>query len=301
MKASRFPAYLPHESFIAPARRAAEVWRLFPAAAVIVGSYLGLLFLLGAYLVSTYGQLITGALLQRIARGDTPGAMLLLLWTFAGLAVGPMVAVRMIHGRPAGTLFGPSSRRTIADFRTVALPVAALHVALLPLALGAEEIRPGVALGAFLGYLPFALPGLLIQTGAEELVFRGYLQQQLAARFRHPAIWMGVPSALFAWGHYLPADFGANAWAVALWAGIFGLLAADLTARTGSLGAALGFHFANNVGAVLLVGIENDLDGLALWSLSIDLSDPGVIGPALAVDFATMLAAWLVARIALRV
>ncbi len=301
MNAARFPAYHPHETFIAPARRTAEVWRLFPAAAVIVGIYLGLLFLLGAYLTSTYGQLITWALFQRIARGDTPGAMLLLLWTFAGLAVGPIVAVRLIHGRAAGTLFGPSARRTIADFRTVALPVIGLHAALLPLALGAEEIRPGVALGTFLGYLPFALVGLLIQTGAEELVFRGYLQQQLAARFRHPAIWMGVPSALFAWGHYLPADFGGNAWAVALWAGIFGLLAADLTARTGTLGAALGFHFANNVGAVLLVGIENNLDGLALWSLPVDLSDPGVIGPALAVDFATMLTSWLLARIALRV
>lgn len=301
MKATRFPAYRPHMAFAAPARRTPEVWRLFAGGMVIVATYMAFLFLLGAWLVHSYGQLIATALVQRIARGDTPGVMILLLWTFLGLAAGPMVAVRLVHRRAAGTLFGPSARKAIADFRTVALPLVALYAALLPLTLGAENIRPGLTLGAFLGYLPFALPGLLIQTGAEELVFRGYLQQQLAARFDRPAIWMGLPSALFAWGHYLPADYGPNAWMVALWAGVFGLLAADLTARTGSLGAALGFHFANNVAALLLVGIEHDLDGLALWSVSVDLSDPGAIGPALAVDSATMLTSWLLARAVLRV
>lgn len=301
MTAPGFPAYRPHEAFVAPARRAAEVWRLVPGAAVIVGAYLGLLVLLGSYVASLYGPLIARALFQRIASGDTPGAMLMLLWTFAGLAAGPVAAVRLVHGRAAGTLFGPSARRAIADFASVALPVIGLHAVLLPVVLGSDAIRPGVTPGAFLGYLPFALPGLLLQTGAEELVFRGYLQQQLGARFRHPAIWMGLPSAIFAWGHYLPAAYGANAWAVALWAGIFGLLAADLTARTGTLGAALGLHFANNVAAILLVGIEGELDGLSLWTLAIDLSAPGVLAPALAVDFAAMITAWLLARVALRV
>ena len=301
MKAPRFPAYLPHETFVAPARRTNDIWRLFAGGAVIVAIYLGLLYLFGVWLVQSYGQLIAGALFQRIARGDTPGAMLLLLWTFAGLAAGPLVAVRIVHGRSARTLFGPSARRAIADFRTVALPLVVFHAALLPLSLGGDDIRPGLTFGAFLGYLPFALPALLIQTGAEELVFRGYLQQQIAARFDHPAIWMGLPSALFAWGHYLPADYGANAWVIALWAGVFGLFAADLTARTGSLGAALGFHFANNVSALLLVGVEHQLDGLALWSQAIDLSDLAAAGPALAVDFAVMVISWLLARLALRV
>lgn len=301
MSQRRLSAYAPHDAFVTPARRRREVWRLLPAGAVIVASYLGLLFLLGIYLTQTYGPVIAGALLQRMAQGDSPGVMLLLLWTFLGMAAGPILAVRLVHGRAAGTLFGPSPRRALSDFRTVVLPVVAMHVLLLPLMLGSADIRPGLNLVAFLGYLPFALPGLLIQTSAEELLFRGYLQQQLAARFARPLVWMGLPSALFALGHYLPADYGANAWAVALWAGVFGLLAADLTARTGSLGAALGLHFANNVSAVLLVGIAGELDGLALWSRAIDLADPGVIGPALAVDFAVMVISWLIARLALRV
>jgi DNA-directed RNA polymerase subunit RPC12/RpoP len=40
--------------------------------------------------------------------------------------------------------------------------------------------------------------GVLIQTGAEEVLFRGYLQQQLAARFASPIAWMVLPSAIFA-------------------------------------------------------------------------------------------------------
>lgn len=297
----RFRAYAPLETFAAPARARAEPWRLLPAIGIIVGTYLGLLALLGLYLTETYGQLIAVAFMQRVAQGGTPGAMLVLLWTFIGLVLGTFAAVRLVHGRPAGTLFGPSFRRARRDFLKVAGPVLALHLVLLPMTLGAENLRPGLSLAAFLGYLPFALPGLLIQTGAEEIVFRGYLQQQLAARFNHPVIWMGLPSALFAWGHYMPADYGDNAWAVALWAGVFGLLAADLTARTGNLGAALGLHLANNFSALFLTGLENELDGLALWSMAIDLSDPGVIGPALTLDLAIMIISWLIARVALRV
>ena len=298
---TRPPAYAPHDAYIAPARHRREVWRLFPGIAIILAAYLGPLVLLGIYLTETYGRLITQALMQRMARGDTPGGMLMLLWTFLGLALGPMVAARLLHGRSAGTLIGPSLRRALTDFVHVFGPVLALNAVLLPFALGSDATRPGLGLGVFLTYLPFALPGLLIQTGAEELVFRGYLQQQLAARFRHPLVWIGMPSALFAWGHYLPGEFGGSAWAIALWAAVFGVLAADLTARTGNLGAALGFHFANNIAALLIVGLENNLDGLALWTMSVDLTDPGAVLPALAVDFAAMVTSWLLARLVLRV
>lgn len=293
-------AYLPHDDFIAPARRQAALWRLLPGALLIFVAYICPLLLIGMYLSTQYGAEIAEVVMQHMVRGETPGGMLLLLWSFLGLAIGPMAAVRLLHGRGAGTLIGPSLRRAGADFAKVFLPILALQIGLLPFLVFSEDIRPGISLAAFLGYLPFALPGILIQTGAEELVFRGYLQQQLAARFRMPAIWMGVPSALFAWGHYLPAEFGANAWAITAWAAVFGCLAADLTARTGNLGAALGFHCANNVVALLFVGLAGNLDGLALWSLTLDLSNPAAAMPALTVDFAAMITSWLLARLCLR-
>ena len=294
-------AYAPQEKLSAPARPKAELWRLVPGAVVIAALYLGPLALLSLYLTERYGKLIAAALFERIVHGDTPGGMLLLLWTFLGLALGPLAAVRLLHGRGAATLFGPSWPSVRRDFLRVFVPVFGLQVVLLPLILHGADLRPGLGLAAFLFYLPFALPGILLQTGAEELVFRGYLQSQLAARFRSPAIWIGVPSALFAWGHYLPEDYGQNAWLITLWAALFGVLAADLTARTGNLGAALAFHFANNAVALLVVGVSGNLDGLALWSLPIDLKDAGAARPALILDFATMIVSWLLARLCLRV
>ncbi|MGB3313240.1 MAG: CPBP family intramembrane glutamic endopeptidase [Albidovulum sp.] len=294
-------AYAPQEDLTAPARPKAELWRLLPAAIVIVALYLGPLMLLGVYLTERYGSLIASALFERIVHGDTPGGMLLLLWTFLGLALGPFAAVRLLHGRGAATLFGPSWRTLRTDFLRVFVPVLGLQLVMLPLTLHGADIRPGLNLTTFLLYLPFALPGILIQIGAEELVFRGYLQSQLAARFRMPAIWIGVPSALFAWGHHLPEEYGQNAWLITLWAAMFGAMAADLTARTGNLGAALAFHFANNAIALLVVGVAGNLDGLALWSLPLDLKDTDVTRPALMLDFATMIVSWLLARLSLRV
>lgn len=293
--------YFRHEAFIIAARAKPEIWRLILGSALIVVTQVGLIFLLFGYLTGRYGMLVANTLFDRMSQGDTPGGMLLLLYSFLGLALGPIVAVRLIHGRPAGTLFGQDRYMTVNNFFMVLLPVLGLQLLVLPLLLSDPAIRPGLDLGSFLFYLPFALPGIMIQTGAEELAFRGYIQQQLAARFKTRWIWMGLPAAVFAYGHYLPGEFGANAGIIALWAGVFALLAADLTARTGNLGAALGFHLANNVMALLVVGLSGNLDGLTLWSLSADMTDPSVVRPMLAVDFMLMLTSWLLARLVLRV
>jgi membrane protease YdiL (CAAX protease family) len=63
-----------------------------------------------------------------------------------------------------------------------------------------------------MSFLPLALVGVLIQTGAEEVLFRGYMQQQLAARFSSPILWMVLPSAIFAALHYQPEIMGDNTW-----------------------------------------------------------------------------------------
>ncbi|SPH16705.1 hypothetical protein DEA8626_00216 [Defluviimonas aquaemixtae] len=294
-------AYSPHERYVSPARRRAELWRLVVGSALIIAVYLGSLLSFQAWLTARYGEQIAHGIVRRMLSGDTPGGALMLLFGFLGLALGPMAAAQLIHRRRAGTLFGPSFGAAVHDFLRVIGPLLAFQLALLPFVLVSDAIRPGLALATFLGYLPFALTGILIQTGAEELVFRGYLQQQLAARFRTPILWMGLPAVLFAWGHYLPGEHGPNAALIALWAAVFSCLAADLTARTGTLGAAIAFHAANNVAAFLLVGLDGNIDGLALWSLAVDPADPAAIRPLLAADFLTMIIGWLLVRLRLRV
>ncbi len=294
------PAYRPLAAFVAPALPRAQLWRtvlgMMLVLAIYALSFLGLFALL--YL--RYGPMISQGIFFAMASGRTPGAMLLLLVSFAGLGLAPMAVVRLLHRRRAGTLFGPAEV-AIHDFGRVALAVLALNLSLLVLSLFGDRLEPDVGFGAFLAWLPAALVAILIQTGAEELVFRGYLLQQLRARFASPLIWGLVPACLFGFGHYAPSIYGPNAIAVALWAVIFGLFAADLTARTGSIGAALGLHFANNVAAFLLVGLKGNMDGLALWTQSVDLASPSALLPLVLVDLLTMVVAWLLARLVLRV
>lgn len=146
--------------------------------------------------------------------------------------------------------------------------------------------------------MPLALPALLIQTGAEELIFRGYLQSQLAARFRSPVIWMVLPSALFAVLHF-DSTAGANAWAIVGVTFLFGLVAADLTARSGSLGPAIALHMGNNISSVLFVGLPGNLSGLALFLLPVEASDPAlrILFP---VEALLLVLIWLAARVAIR-
>jgi len=111
---------------------------------------------------------------------------------------------------------------------------------------------------------------------------------------------MLLPSALFGMLHFSPAAFGQNAVWPVLWALIFGCLAADLTARAGNLGPALALHFTTNLSSMVLVGLYGNLDGLSLYTLVINTRDLAALGPYLAVDFASMIVAWLVARLMLR-
>lgn len=296
-----FPAYPWHDAYLAPARPRAEVWRTVLGAAAILVVYVASIQLLAGVYVSRYGSFFGSMLFNQMTLGATPGTMLVLLFSFLGMAAGPAIVVVLLHNRPAAGLLGPSPRQALADFLRVAGVLLAFNLLafLLPLATGELERNPGLSWPGFVMVLPFALVGILVQTGAEELVFRGYLQQQFGARFRSPLVWMGVPAGLFALAHHDGALWGQNIFAIVGWTAVFGIFAADLTARTGHLGAAIGFHFANNVMAMMLVSIRGQLDGLALWLLPIDPASAETV-MMLAVDLMSLIVAWLLARLALR-
>ncbi|MFV2051500.1 CPBP family intramembrane glutamic endopeptidase [Aliiroseovarius sp. YM-037] len=294
----RYPAY---EPLISPARPKSEFWRL--------GLGVGLCFVLYLIGATVYTQLVAAMFsvpIWAVAVGLTNGAQpewtLAMLFSFTAMALAPMIVVKWLHQRPVQTLFGPLPS-TVRDGVRVVVAIAILQVVL-------EILPPWDAYGAvrnaaltvphWLALLPLSLLGVLIQTGAEELFFRGYLQSQLAARFRSPLVWMLIPSALFAAGHYDPVMMGENALWITAWAFAFGMLAADLTARTGSLGAAIGFHFANNVYAMIIIGFPDNFGGLALYHLPFTTKELEPTNPLILLDFAIMLTAWLAARVALR-
>lgn len=287
------------EDFIAPARARPELWRLVVGLLLAVGIYLAFLaaVFIGLYLL--VGQENTGLWMERVVDASSPTATLLLLLTFGGMALGAIAAARLMHGRSAATLFGPRDR-VLRDFLIAGGIVAGVLGASLVLWLWRFDPEPGLDFALWLRFLPIALLAILLQTGAEEMLFRGYAQQQLAARFRSPLIWLILPSVVFGLVHFNPDGAGANAWIVVLSAGLFGLIAADLTAATGSLGAAWGFHFANNCIALLVIATKGTIPGLALYRTPYEADDAGMVPTLMLGDLVVIVIAWALVRVALR-
>ena len=233
--------------------------------------------------------------------GQTPFSMLVTLFSFGFLIIGISVALRLVHKRGLSSLLGPRSVFIGQSVRvlSVLLAIGAVLLVLPPYNLGMELVD-NLPFSRWLVLLPCGLVAVFIQSASEEILFRGYIQQQLAARFSHPAIWMALPALLFAFGHYVPADAGDNALLLAIWSGLFGVLMADLTARAGSLGPAIILHTFNNVSALLFVSLPDNLNGLALYVTPVGMNDTELLRAWLPVDFATTIVFWLAARLAIR-
>lgn len=292
--------YAPFAMLTGPARRP-QLWRL----AVGIGLVLAVTFLIGQLLFGLVLMLApqgsSAALAEAIHRADAPLGMLILLVSMGALGIGAATAARVVHDRDPRTLIGPlplalsQFRRTAGAAGLAALLGGALMV-------WATDGAPQAGLTPlrWLALLPLTLPAILIQTTSEELLFRGYLQSQLAARLPQAWVWLTVPSVLFALGHYAPGTYGSAATSVAIWAFLFGLAAADLTARSGTLGPAIALHFVNNIVALALIAPQGDMSGLALMVWPFGPSDTEALLRMLPMDLVTLLISWLAARLALR-
>ena len=288
-----------YEPLVAPARARSQLWRTVGGAALIVGLYI--LWMIGMGVAVAMVRGLDG--LENLLRGlegggSTPWGVVLLLTTFLGGWLGVWAVTRLVHRRGLGSLMGraPVVLRDFVLGLAVMMAVSAIGLAIGLAVLPPLELAMDPRL--WLLFLPLAILGLLIQTGAEELFFRGYLQSQLAARFAHPLVWMILPSALFGMAHLSPGMPSDLLWLIVAATGLFGLIAADLTARSGSLGLAWGLHFANNFLAILTINVMTGIDGLALFRVT---QDADSMLPALLLgDMALMVTVWALCRLHLR-
>ena len=299
MQAKPMP-YDAHAAFVAPARARAELWRLFLGLVLITLIILGLTALF-QWAVLTIGS---PALYRDITRlegmGQTPAGVLALLYSFVIMTLAVVMVTAQFHRRHPLTLLGPVPLM-LRQFGAVVAVLIALGIAIVVLPPWGfpDPVTRGMPPLTWIILLPVGLVAVLIQTSAEEILFRGYLQQQLAARFRSPLIWMFAPAVLFGLLHYRP-DAGANGGLIMLWAAGFALAAADLTARAGTLGPAIALHFISNTSALLIMSAEGTLSGLALFRLQVDMADPVALRPYLMIDATMILVGWLAARLAIR-
>lgn len=251
------------QAFIAPARERPAIWRLAVGLALIAVCYLGLN--LGAYalLAAIAGRHAAADAAVGMATASTPAAALILLATFVPLILGVFLATWIVHRVSPLTLFGPLER-LLPDFLRGSGAMAAIIVPLFALWSVFWDTLPNLPLHLWAILLPLTLCGVLLQTLAEELVFRAYLIQRLAVRTTWRLIWFGLPAISFAALHYDPSRLGEGAVAGPIAAFAFALVATDLTLRSGGLGMAWGLHFANNIAAIAFVSTGPVLSGLAL-------------------------------------
>lgn len=204
--------------------------------------------------------------------------------TLAAIWPGVWLALRFLHRRRLDTLYGADGRLAWGDFTRAALVTLAVAVAVSLVNLFYEPSveRSSLPLSTWLALLPAMAVILLLQTSAEEILFRGYLLQSLAHRFRSPWIWAMAPTLLFALAHLAP---GARPWMGALIVfaiALFALAAVALVWATGNLGAAMGMHFANNLVALLFLANGTDATALSLFIMP-PIEDQGwTLGDALA-------------------
>ena len=284
--------------YVAPARAKPQLWRLILGLGVI-----GI-----CWITTTFGLLLGGQIMMsgdgilaashEIQDGTTPFGMAVLLLTFSGLLIGSVLAALLLHQRGLRSLTGPF-RPFLADFLKVLVPVALFYVLLMAGWHVMFDPVPNLEFRIWIVMVPIGLAGVALQTLAEELAFRGYLMQQLAARFRSPVIWMGVPTLSFGLLHFTSQAGLTIGLLIVLATGTFGYVAADLTRRRGNLGAAWALHLINNSFAILFLATAGNLPGLALWLTPYGMDTPGILAITLITDIIALVVAWRISLWAL--
>lgn len=113
-----------------------------------------------------------------------------------------------------------------------------------------------------------------VQTGFEELVFRGYLVQGLSQIFRNGLLPVLVTSALFAMAHMSNPEVDKFGWPIMFtYYCSFALFLGMLTLLDEGLELAFGIHFANNLVSSVLVSSKSSV--IRTYSLfETDVQDP---------------------------
>ncbi len=273
------------QEFYAPAMATNQIWRLGVGIVVLAVFYFVFVFALFgsiSYLDSSFDAMGLNM--------NDPKSIIILLLSFFGMFFGVLLSVRLLHKRGLKSLLGQNMRTVTRNVIYGFAIVCVLAVIGMFVFSFIDPPTRQMELSVWLSWMIFAIPLLFIQILSEELIFRGYFQQQLAARFDSRWIWYVLPSVAFGMLHYDAETMGSNAWLVVAHTTLFGLIAADITARTGNLGAAIGMHFANNLFALTIVTLDGSLSGLGLYLTSVHVSDEEQIRNILTFDLCLMIA-----------
>lgn len=246
-----------------------EFWR------TILGFLLFIVLISIFYAVILYGWSIFG---HSSFLNNQKITIILLFGSFIIWHLALLTIVKFLHKRSYASLIGVKKKLNwkqflLATFVTVSVSVVSLIIIPFESILFSQNYLPRIETSYIKEWLPWVLPALIvifIQVSAEEVLFRGYLLQQLRARFRSYWIWVIIPSILFGIAHYDFNTFENNTFIYMLNAFVFGVLASILTIQSNNISYALGIHFINNIIGVLFFGLGDTLTDLSLVKFFFD-------------------------------
>ena len=261
-------------SYVGAARGHTGAWRILIGLLIIgifwvAGTVLVMGLWVGLLLMRGMPQQEALATLSTLAEtGGSPPILAVMLMTFSGVWLGMIIVQKALHGVRFRTIFAPDLRVHWRDFIKGILLSLAFTAPGAALALTVTDpVRTELEIGRWLVWLVPMIGLVFVQATAEELIFRGYLLQQLANISRSPLLWAGLPSVLFGLLHFSPSLPHGGGYYYVVVTFLSGLTLALLVWRTGNLWAAAGVHLANNVIGLTVIGAEGVLTGSQLWLL----------------------------------
>lgn len=267
------------DAYVEPARERNEIWRTILGFVVIAVVFIAIVSFLSAVVIFIGEMRQAGLgfkLVFELQGGRTVFATFAAVGSITVLIPALWLVMHFIHRRSIFSLIAPNHRINWRYWQIAAIIVFLIGITDMILTFSTAEVTQQLAISR---WIPLALAAAILvflQTAAEELIFRGYLQQQLAARFQSRWIWLVLPSIGFGALHWNPTTFGDNAWIVIVVATLIGLIAGDMTARLGNLSAALGLHFANNLLVFTILNVPGQSSGVALYLHEIDAKSPEI-------------------------
>ncbi|MFK7941958.1 MAG: lysostaphin resistance A-like protein, partial [Paracoccaceae bacterium] len=216
------------DAYLAPARTQPGAWRFV----------LGFIITIGVYVIGMILVVLGWVLLRWLMLGDAnlalesmgglavPGSragIIVTLLSFVGIWVGLAIALRVMHGQSFWTLFDPGRRiqwRDLGRGILLALVFSCVSLAIASMFVGLPTQAQDI--GSWAVLLVPLMACVFLQATAEELLFRGYLLQQLGTRFGSVIAWALIPSLLFGMMHFWNAEGAAAYYYVGI-TGITGL------------------------------------------------------------------------------
>ena len=192
-----------------------------------------------------------------------------LLVSFLPLLVAPIALQRLALRSSIRSLFTQSNKPFISQVRVgaSAMVVLLLVTGLPDFIFNNGDYKFTFEADRFLPYLLIAAILIPIQTTAEEVFFRGWIQQRIENGRR--SIWFVslAGGALFALPHLGNSEVNGEFLFAVIGYGATGFMFAWVTMRDKSIGVAVGAHAANNILAGLLVSsADSTLPSASIWT-----------------------------------